>query len=256
MYFEKTENKRMKQGIELVQIRYLKDLPQFDVKAGQLGGWVSERAFLAQNGKWFLGENAEVDGGVILGGVILGGVILGGRIYGGEIRGGVIHGGVIHGGRIDGDLPKDFGKVPYIEGGRYPVNFAGYSKEGERKFACGCQVYEESMWTPEFMKTLARKHNFIEQERILAEELFEVVKKMTPKKTIQIPEKVSNEQTLEKISENVASMKIQVTEPLKTETISLTESLKVEPKETFEQSFNKLSQDEKVNLLKSLIAKM
>ena len=57
MYFEKTENKRMKNGYELVQIRYTKDLPQFNVNAGDLGGWVSERAFLEQNGKWFLGVN-------------------------------------------------------------------------------------------------------------------------------------------------------------------------------------------------------
>ena len=167
MYFEKTENKRMKYGIELVQIRYTKDNPYFNVKAGQLGGWISERVFLEQNGKWFLGMNAEV--------------------FGGEI-----HGGEIHGGRIDGDLPKDFGKVPYIEGGRYPVNFAGYSETGERKFACGCQVFPESKWTPEFMKTLARKHDFTEQERIQAEELFEVVKKMTPKKTSNVPEKTLN----------------------------------------------------------------
>ena len=112
MYFEKTENKRMKYGYELVQIRYTKDLPQFDVKSGQLGGWVSEQASLAQNGKWFLHENAEVFGGSIYGGriyccEILGGEILGGSIYGGSIRGGY----------FGGDLPKNFGKVPYIEGG-------------------------------------------------------------------------------------------------------------------------------------------
>lgn len=229
MYFEKTLNKRMKHGIELVQIRYTKDNPFFNVKAGDLGGWVSEQAFLAQNGKWFLGENAEVFGGSIYGGSIYGGEILGGDIrggyihggwiyggriyggriyggvirggriyggwiYGGEIRGGEIHGGGIYGGVIrggeirggyfNGDLPNDFGQVPCLIGGRYPVNFAGYSKTGERKFACGCQIHEESKWTPEFMKSLSKEHNFTEQERIQAEELFEVVKKMTPEKTL------------------------------------------------------------------------
>jgi hypothetical protein len=224
MYFEKTENKRMKYGIELVQIRYTKDNPFFNVKAGQLGGWVSEKAFLEQNGKWFLHENAEVYDGWIYGGYIRGGSIYGGEIrdgeiwdgeiwggsiYGGEIRGGVIHGGVIHGGeirggwiyggeirggyidggKIDGDLPDDFGQVPCLIGGRHPVNFAGYSKEGERKFACGCQVYEESKWTQVYLNTHARINGFAEQQRILAEKLFEVVKEMAPKKTIQIPEK-------------------------------------------------------------------
>jgi len=188
MYFEKTENKRMKNGIELVQIRYTKDNPFFNVKAGQLGGWVSERTFLEQNGKWFLHENAEVyggeiHGGSIHGGEIRGGEIRGGEIHGGEILGGYIRGGEIHGGKIDGDLPDDFGQVPCLIGGKHPVNFAGYSKEGERKFACGCQIHEESKWTPEFMKRLADKHNFTEQERIQAEKLFEVVKEMTPKKT-------------------------------------------------------------------------
>ena len=217
MYFEKTLNKRMKHGIELIQIRYTKDLPQFNVKTGQLGGWVSERTFLEQNGKWFLGENAEVyggeilggyidggeirggyiDGGVIRGGEILGGVIRGGGIHGGKIRGGVIRGGWIYGGeilggKIDGDLPSDFGKVPCLTGGRHPVNFAGYSETGERKFACGCQVFPESKWTPEFMNTLARINGFAEQQRILAEKLFEVVKEMTPKKTSNVPEKTLN----------------------------------------------------------------
>ena len=102
MYFEKTLNKRMKYGIEFVQIRYTKDLPQFNVKAGDLGGWVSEQAFLAQNGKWFLGENAEVFGGYIRGGYIHGGVIHGGEIHGGYIRGGYIRGGSIYGGEIHG----------------------------------------------------------------------------------------------------------------------------------------------------------
>ena len=182
MYFEKTLNKRMKYGIELVQIRYTKDLPQFDVKAGQLGGWVSERAFLAQNGKWFLHENAEVFGGRIFGGEIRGGRIYSGSIYGGEIHGGWIYGGWIYGGRIDGDFPKDFGKVPYLEGGKYPVNFAGYSKEGERKFACGCQIYEEIKWTPEFMKTLSKKFDFLKSELEICMEMYSLLKKITPKK--------------------------------------------------------------------------
>ena len=167
MYFEKTENKRMKYGIELVQIRYTKDNPFFNVKAGQLGGWVSEKAYLEQNGKWFLHENAEVYGS---------------SIYGGSIYGGRIYGGWIYGGRIDGDFPKDFGKVPYLEGGKYPVNFAGYSKEGERKFACGCQIYEKIKWTPEFMKTLSKKFDFLKSELEICMEMYSLLKKITPKK--------------------------------------------------------------------------
>ena len=177
MYFEKTENKRMKYGIELTQIRYTKDNPFFNVKSGDLGGWVSEKAYLEQNGKWFLHENAEV---------------FGGYIRGGYIHGGVIRGGEIRGGYFNGDLPSDFGQVPCLIGGRYPVNFAGYSETGERKFACGCQVFPESKWTPEFMKTLARQNGFTEQQRIQAEKLFEVVKEMTPKKTSNVPEKTLN----------------------------------------------------------------
>ena len=64
MYFEKTLNKRMKYGIELTQIRYTKDLPQFNVKAGDLGGWVSERTFLEQNGKWFLVDKFAINMGM------------------------------------------------------------------------------------------------------------------------------------------------------------------------------------------------
>ena len=293
MYFEKTDNKRMKNGIELVQIRYTQDNPYFNVKAGQLGGWVSEKATLGQNGKWFIAENVEVfggyfeggnfnggnfNGGYFKGGNFNGGNFYGGNFYGGNFEGGYFKGGNFKGGNFnggyfyggyfkggnfwdgnfrDGNFYVGFGEVPFLCGGKYPVNFAGYSETGERMFACGCQVFPESKWTSEFRSELAKEHGFTEQERVLAEKLFEVVKKMTPKKTIQTPEKPSeNAQTLDKISENVASMKIQATEPLKTETISLAESLKVETKETFEQSFDKLSQAEKVNLLKTLITKM
>ena len=176
MKYELTNNMRFVPGfyamVRVYQIRALRDIPMHGVNAGDLGGWVSEKAYLEQNGKWFLHENAEV--------------------FGGYIDGGEIRGGYIHGGRIKGDLLSDFGQVPCLIGGRYPVNFAGYSETGERKFACGCQVYEESKWTPELMKTLARQNGFTEQERIQAEKMFEFVKKMTPKKTSNVPEKTLN----------------------------------------------------------------
>ena len=178
MYFEKTDNKRMKNGIELVQIRYTQDNPYFNVKAGQLGGWVSEKATLGQNGKWFIAENVEV----------FGGYFNGGNFNGGYFKGGNFNGGYFYGGNFE----VDFGEVPFLSGGKYPVNFSGYSETGERMFACGCQVYAESKWTPEFMKTLACEYGFTEQERVLAEKLFEVVKKMTPKKAISLPEKTLN----------------------------------------------------------------
>jgi hypothetical protein len=218
MYFEKTLNKKTLNGIELTQIRYLKDIPQFDVKAGQLGGWVSEKANLEQNGKWFLGTETNVfggnfyggnfkggyfeggyfeggtfeggtfSGGTFYGGYFFGGTFKGGNFYGGNFYGGNFYGGTFEGGKYDlGDFPSGFGKVSFIEGGRFPLNFSGYTSEGERVFACGCQVFPESKWTLKFRKELAQKHNFTDLELILSEKLFDVLKEMTPTKTKEIP---------------------------------------------------------------------
>ena len=198
MYFEKTLNKKTLNGIELTQIRYLKDIPQFDVKAGQLGGWVSEKANLEQNGKWFLGTETNVFGGYFKGGNFYGGNFYGGNFYGGNFsrgnfkggtfEGGNFKGGTFEGGNFDlGDFPSSFGEVPFLCGGRFPLNFSGYTLEGERVFACGCQVFPESKWTPKFRKELAQKHNFTDLELILSEKLFDVLKEMTPTKTKEIP---------------------------------------------------------------------
>lgn len=225
MYFEKTSNKRLKYGIELTQIRYIKDSPRFNIKAGQLGGYVSEKAYLQQNGNWFLSENAEVFGGYFYGGIFeggnfqkgtfSGGTFKGGNFEGGNFRGGNFFGGTFWSGYFEGGNFKNgnfnggyfvsgnfnggsfrggyysggnfdvgFGEVPCLFGGKYPVNFAGYTFKGDRMFACGCQVHEENKWTPEFCSTLAKEYKFTEQEKLIAEKMFEFVKEIVPKKSV------------------------------------------------------------------------
>ena len=67
------------------------------------------------------------------------------------------------------------------------MNFSGYTLEGERVFACGCQVFPESKWTLKFRKELAQKYNFTDMELKLSNELFSMIKKMTPTKTKETP---------------------------------------------------------------------
>lgn len=163
MYFEKTENKKTLYGIELTQIRYMKDLPQFNVNAGQLGGWISEKAILEQNGKWFLGTEVNA---------------LAGTFFGGNFKAGNFKGGIFEG----GNFPSNFQNVPFLNGGKYPLNFSGYTENGERLFACGCQVFPESKWTPKFRKELAQKHNFTDSELKISNKMFSLLKELTPKK--------------------------------------------------------------------------
>lgn len=171
MFFEKTTNKDLMFGIDLLQIRYTKDNPKFNVKAGDLGGWVSKTATLSNDGNWFLSDES---------------IVFGGYIYGGSFKDVVIWGGEFHGGIFNdgqfkfGSFPIGFGKVPFVAGPKYSLNFSGYTEDGERIFGCGCQIYPESKWTPEFRKYLAQKYFFTQDDLELSEILYEGLKKMTP----------------------------------------------------------------------------
>jgi hypothetical protein len=109
--WEFTGETRIEFGVELKQIRAVCDFG-FVVK-GDLGGWISDKVKLAQNGRAWIGKLAKAFGGIIEGGTIEGGIIEGGIIEGGTIRGGIIEGGTIRGGIIEGGTIRD----GTIEGG-------------------------------------------------------------------------------------------------------------------------------------------
>jgi hypothetical protein len=84
--WEFTGETRIEFGVELKQIRAVCDFG-FVVK-GDLGGWISDKVKLAQNGRAWIGKLAKAFGGIIEGGTIEGGIIEGGIIEGGTIWGG------------------------------------------------------------------------------------------------------------------------------------------------------------------------
>jgi len=101
--FELTENKRIRHGVEITQIRATSDFG--DVKTGDLGGWIESEASIA-DGCWVYGgeiyRGGEMHGGEMHGGVMHGGVMHGGEMYGGEMHGGGMHGGEMYGGVMYG----------------------------------------------------------------------------------------------------------------------------------------------------------
>ena len=102
MYFELTDNKIVKNNMTLTQIKAIKDFPQFDIVAGTLGGWISEKAQIANNGKVWIGEIATVYGGNFNGGNFNGGNFYGGYFNGGNFNGGNFNGGYFYGGNFNG----------------------------------------------------------------------------------------------------------------------------------------------------------
>ena len=100
IYWEFTGETRIEFGVELKQIRATCDFGF--VSKGDLGGWISDKVKLAQNGIAWIGKYAKAFRGTIEGGTIRGGTIRGGTIRGGTIKGGTIWGGTIEGGTIEG----------------------------------------------------------------------------------------------------------------------------------------------------------
>jgi hypothetical protein len=86
------------------RVKYFVDIPEYGIKARDVGGWVSSQKVLPQDGTGVILGDAVVTGGTIYGGVVRGGEIDGGIINGGEINGGEINGGEINGGTINGGV--------------------------------------------------------------------------------------------------------------------------------------------------------
>ena len=62
MKFELTAETKIVFGIKLFRIRALKAIAQFDVKVGDLGGWVEKENNLSQDGDAWVSGNAMVYG--------------------------------------------------------------------------------------------------------------------------------------------------------------------------------------------------
>lgn len=97
------------------------------------------------------------------------------------------------------------------------INYSGFDEKTKEHFIrVGCQIHSINSWkNPEFRKMFVRDYELTQSDvKYLLGILSEI-------------EKDFCQDPLEKIEENVKKMKVEVTEPLKTETISLISSLPV-----------------------------
>jgi hypothetical protein len=129
-----TDNKKTLYGIELTQIKAAIDLPQFNVKAGDLGGWIEKETNFPEFSKGWIFTNAIV----MHGGVMHGGVMRGGVMHGGEMRAGVMWGGVMWGGVMWGGVHKK--DSIFITGLRWPILI------NDDQITIGCQSWPILKW--------------------------------------------------------------------------------------------------------------
>jgi hypothetical protein len=60
--YELTDEKKVIDGVTLHRIRALVDIPEHDVKAGDLGGWIEAERNLSQKGAAWVADSARVIG--------------------------------------------------------------------------------------------------------------------------------------------------------------------------------------------------
>lgn len=108
---------------------------------------------------------------------------------------------------------------PLVKRG-WEINYSGFDKKsGEHYIRVGCQYHPITTWkNNQFRARMVYDYNLSKQEE---QEFLEILEGYEKKYCQKDP--------LEKIEENVESMKNKVTEELKTETISLINSLQVSP---------------------------
>lgn len=200
--------------------------PYRDVKKGELGGYV--------NTLDTLGKNSWVFGNAIL----LASVRLGVESY---VVGDFIYNNIV-GTKIEINSNKDmykhtkasyvsFIKVEgYIPGTRHPVVFGKCLKnsrepkynKGDNIIFVGCTPGTIQQWKNKY-KRMARDYDYGYQETEYANYLKQI-------ETFYSKPVDNNVSKLEQISSNISTMKVSVTEALKTETISLISSLEVSQK--------------------------
>lgn len=200
--------------------------PYRDVKKGELGGYV--------NTLDTLGKNSWVFGNAIL----LGSVRLGSESY---VVGDFIYNNIV-GTNVEINSNKDmykhikasyasFIKIDgYIPGTRHPVVFGKSLKnsrepkynKGDNIIFVGCTPGTIQQWKNKYQR-MARDYGYGYQETEYANYLKQI-------ETFYSKPVDNNVSKLEKISSNVSTMKVSVTEALKTETISLINSLQVSQK--------------------------
>ena len=106
-----------------------------------------------------------------------------------------------------------------IQGSRHSVIWGVVKNTKKITISVGCQQYSLDDWKKMY-NNIAEVKGYYN---------FEVDEYLTYLKRIEKSLKPSNEKILEKISSNISSMKLSVTEPLKVETVSLVSSLQVSP---------------------------
>ena len=217
-YYEFVEDDfKVVDGVKCYRIRATKDFKNTykEVKKGELGGYVYKQIALWDE-SWVFGDAVVINSRLKNNSYIIGDY---------NYRGFYLDNSSINGaGNYLNTCQQNYltnveviGNN-FIRGSRHSVIWGVDKTTKKITISVGCQLYTLGFWKKMYNKIAEDKgYNLYTKEYL------------TYLKRIEESLMPSNEKILEKISSNISSMKLQVTEPLKVETISLVNSLQVSP---------------------------
>ena len=221
--YEFTGETKEHYGITLRQIRLLIDLPYF--KKGSIGGWIEKEFNLAHEGNCWVSGNSRVYGNSRVFGNSM--VSENSKVYGDSrvfgnsrvFENSCVSGNSLVSGnsRVSGNSIVENVEIEHISRNGYNINYSGVDRDSkEHLVRVGCQLHSISTWKDKnTRKEIMRNNNF---PKSYEQEFLRILNEIEGK---------YGKTTIQKIEENVQKLKIQVTEPLKVETVSLVNSLQV-----------------------------
>lgn len=218
MHFETVmEDTKIVNGVKVYRIQATKNFEtnHRNVKKGELGGYICDDTTL-DDCAWVFGDAVVIDSSLDCESYIVGDYVYSGL----ELNETSIHGT----GHYTNDCGYNFlenVKVighNYINGSKHSVVWGVDKNTNVVMISVGCQLHSLNDWKGAY-EDIANDQDY----ESLVKEYLGYLKK------IENSLKHSNEKILEKISSNISTMKVSVTEALKTETISLITSLQVSP---------------------------
>lgn len=168
-----------------------------NVKKGTVGGWIESESNLSHEGNCWI-----TDGSIVCGDS--------------KVTGDIV---VSKSTRFLHTVDEETLKTPAFEKKYWLINYSGFDKKtGEHFVRVGCQVHSITNWkNKSFRSNLVSQYNLSNTKE---KEFLKILEDFEKKHCVV-------KDPFKKIDENILSLKKQVTEALKTETISLISSLQV-----------------------------
>ena len=150
--FKLTSNTKVVFGITLYQIQALIDIPNFGIKAGDLGGYVEKESSLSQeNNAWVFG-NARVFGDARVSGNAL---VFGNALVSGDAQ--VFGNALIQIGKIIGKVDRKYKKVLFIQGSKDLISI------NDDVVHIGCKTLTSSEWLDQY-KNIGSQENYSQEQ--------------------------------------------------------------------------------------------